>query len=77
MEWILVLWLNSPSNYKVHSEYETKQECMAKEVYYNDIFKQVNTKLKTACVSKDFKRFAKGKSDLVVSNYTVGGYNGR
>jgi hypothetical protein len=77
MDWILILWLNTPSNYTVHSHYATQAECLAKEEYYNIIYDKIGTKLTAACVSSKFQKFAKSKNQLVYSSYTVGGYSGR
>ena len=77
MEWILVLWLNTPSNYTIHSEYITQKDCFLKEEYYNDIYKKVGTKLQASCVSSKYPKFVKSKNQLFYTTVTIEGFYGR
>ena len=71
MKWILIFYLNTPLNYQVHSEYQTKDDCLVKQTYYNGVFDKVDTKLVPACKPIEFKQYAKNQNKLVYKTYTV------
>lgn len=71
MGWILIFYLNTPHNYQVHSQYEMKDACVVQESYYNNVFKQVDTKLVASCKPKEFVKYAKQKGDLVYKRYEL------
>jgi len=69
--WILIFYLNTPNNYQVHSHYDMKVNCSVKESYYNNVFKEVNTKLVASCKPKEFVKYAKKQGDLIYKRYEV------
>jgi len=71
MSWILIFYLNTPNNYQVHSHYDMKVDCSVKESYYNNVFKEVNTKLVASCKPKEFVKYAKKQGDLIYKRYEL------
>ena len=69
--WILIFYLNTPNNYQVHSHYDMKVNCSVKESYYNNVFKEVNTKLVASCKPKEFVKYAKKQGDLIYKRYEL------
>jgi len=71
MGWILIFYLNTPHNYQVHSQYDMKVDCSVKESYYNNIFKEVGTKLVASCKPKEFVKYAKQQGNLIYKQYEL------
>jgi hypothetical protein len=71
MNWILIFYLSTPLNYQVHSDYQSKEDCQNRAVYYNEVFNTVDTKLVAVCKPKEFKQYAKNQNKLVYKTYTV------
>jgi hypothetical protein len=71
MGWILIFYLNTPNNYQVHSHYDMKVDCSVKESYYNNVFKEVGTKLVASCKPKEFVKYAKKQGGLIYKQYEL------
>ena len=69
--WILIFYLNTPLNYQVHSDYQVREDCLTKAIYYNEVFNKVDTKLVAVCKPKEFKQYAKNQNKLIYKTYTV------
>jgi hypothetical protein len=48
-----------------------RDDCLAKAIYYNEVFNKVDTKLVAVCKPKEFKEYAKNQNKLIYKTYTV------
>ena len=70
MKWMLLIWINVPSNYILHSEYKTEQDCLIAQERYSKIFQQTNSKTNAVC--KPYDRAHKhNKSNIVYKKVTI------
>ena len=67
MEWVLVFWINSQTNFMVHSKYESQMDCEENISLYERAFQQANSKMVAECkpLTKEYKK--KNKSNIVYS----------
>jgi hypothetical protein len=48
-----------------------KVDCSVKESYYNNVFKEVGTKLVASCKPKEFVKYAKQQGNLIYKQYEL------
>jgi hypothetical protein len=68
--WALLFIVAAPSDYTIHSTYDTHEQCLKAEQRYVSIFEQTGSKLKTRCVLKS-RVPANKTSSLVVNTYIL------
>jgi hypothetical protein len=49
MNWFLAIWLITPSNYAVYSEFKTLQQCQEKKMQIEKALLQAESKMKVDC----------------------------
>ena len=68
MNWVLIIWLGTPSNYTVYEEFKTMQECAAKQETIYKALKQAESKMQLTCRESRLSDKT-NKSNLVVDRY--------
>ena len=68
MNWVLIIWLGTPSNYTVYEEFKTMKECAAKQETIYKALKQAESKMQLTCRESRLSDKT-NKSNLVVDRY--------
>ena len=68
MNWVLIIWLGTPSNYTVYDTFKTMEECAAKQETVYKALKQAESKMNVTC--REYRPSDKmSKSNVVVNKY--------
>ena len=70
MKWVLLFWINMPSNYIIHSEYKTEQDCLTAQERYSKIFQQTNSRTNAVCRPYE-NSMKQTKSNIVYKKVTI------
>jgi len=68
LNWILIIWLGTPSNYTVYQEFKTIEQCIEKQTMVQKALKQAESKMDVAC-RKASTMDKKQSGDIVVHRY--------
>lgn len=68
MEWVLIIWLETPSNYTVYQEFKTIEQCIDKQTMVQKALKQADSKMNVAC-RKSIMTDKKQSGDIIVHRY--------
>jgi hypothetical protein len=67
--WALLFVAASPSDYKIHSVYESQQKCVEKQAYYSNVFDATNAKMRATCRPRE--RVHNRTNSIVVFKETI------
>lgn len=68
MNWVLVIWLGTPSNYTVYQEFKTIEQCIEKQTMVQKALQQADSKMNVTC-RKASMTDKKQKGDIIVQRY--------
>lgn len=68
MEWVLIIWLGTPSNYTVYQEFKTVEQCVEKQTSVQKALQQAESKMNVTC-RKSTMMDKKQKGDIIVQRY--------
>jgi hypothetical protein len=70
MEWVLIIWLNSPKNFTVYEQFKTIEQCSAKQEIVQRAFKQADSKMNLECRKRKIGDIT-NKSNVMVKRYVL------
>lgn len=68
MNWVLIIWLGTPSNYTVYQEFKTIEQCIEKQTTVQKALQQAESKMNVTC-RKASMMDKKQSGDIVVHRY--------
>jgi hypothetical protein len=70
MNWILIVWLGTPSNFTIFDKFPDEKACIEKQVTLKKAFTQASSKMQTECrLQRPGDAFK--KSNIVVTRHTL------
>jgi hypothetical protein len=70
MNWVLIIWLGTPSNFTIFEKFPNEKACIEKQVTLNKALNQAGSKMQTECrLSKPGDAFK--KSNITVTRYVL------
>lgn len=70
MGWILVVWLNTPTNFTIYEQFQSQEQCLAKYETVQKALTQANSKMGLECRKRKIGDRT-NKSDIVVKRYVL------
>ena len=49
MDWVLIIWLGTTSNFSVYQEFKTMEQCLDKQFSVQKALKQADSKMNVSC----------------------------
>ena len=49
MDWVLIIWLGTTSNFAVYQEFKTMEQCLDKQFLVQKALKQADSKMNVTC----------------------------
>jgi hypothetical protein len=68
LNWILIIWLGTTSNYTVYQEFKTMEQCMEKQFSVQKALQQAESKMNVTC-RKMKPGEPKSNSNITVQRY--------
>jgi hypothetical protein len=68
MNWVLIIWLGTSSNYTVYQEFKTVEQCIEKQTMVQKALQQADSKMNVTC-RKASMMDKKQKGDIIVQRY--------
>ena len=68
MDWVLIIWLGTTSNFSVYQEFKTMEQCLDKQFSVQKALKQADSKMNVSC-RKIKPGEPKSSSNITVQRY--------
>jgi hypothetical protein len=70
MNWVLVIWLSSPSNFTVYEKFQSEEMCMNKMATVQKALANSDSKMQLDCRKRRVGDTLK-KNEVVITRYTL------
>ena len=68
MDWVLIIWLNTPSNFTIYERFGTMEQCVSKRETVSKALIQANSKMNIECRKRKIGDLT-NKSNITVKRY--------